>query len=199
MSSRTLTILSRGTLPRAAALLRVQQHQIRFASSAPASKTLDINGRSVTVPTGLFIDNEFRPSIGGNTFAVESPTTGKPILDIQEGRAEDVDYAVEVARRTFEDASWSSTNPTERAALMNRLADLMERDKEDLVHLEMLDTGKTRKQAMGGDFPASVGTLRYYAGWADKVNGLTSFNIPGTFAYTRREPIGVCGQIIPWK
>ena len=83
--------------------------------------------------------------------------------------------------------------------MLNRLAALMERHKEDIIHLEMLDTGKTRRQAENLDFPASVGTLKYYAGWADKVQGLTSFNIPGTFAYTRREPIGVCGQIIPWK
>ena len=73
------------------------------------------------------------------------------------------------------------------------------RDKEDIIALEMLDIGKKYKQASKLDFPASHGTLKYYAGWADKVQGLTSFNIPGTFAYTPREHIGVCGQIIPWN
>lgn len=75
----------------------------------------------------------------------------------------------------------------------------MERNKEDIIALEMLDTGKTYRQASNLDFPGSVGTLKYYAGCADKITGMTSFNIPGTFSYTRREPIGVCGQIIPWK
>lgn len=201
-SVRTATILSRSACSSApirttALLLRQHQH-IRWTSSAP-SKTLHINGRDVSVPTGLFINNEFRKSIGGNTFAIENPTNRKPILDIEEGREEDVNEAVSVARKTFEDSEWSSMNPASRGKILNKLADLMERDSEDLIHLEMLDTGKTRRQAENLDFPASVGTLRYYAGWADKVQGLTSFNIPGTFAYTRREPIGVCGQIIPWK
>lgn len=110
-----------------------------------------------------------------------------------------MNVAVEAARRAFEKSDWADSNPVWRGALLNRLAQLMEREKEDIIALEMLDTGKTPKQAANLDFPGSVGTLKYYAGWADKVLGLTSFNIPGTFAYTRREPVGVCGQIIPWK
>lgn len=170
----------------------------RLASSVSPA-TLTIAGREVQVPTGLFIDNEFRASAGGTTFDVESPTTGKPILSIQEGRAEDVDVAVKAARAAFAGREWGGSNPVRRGDLMLKLAALMERDKEDIIALEMLDTGKTRRQAEGLDFPASVGTLKYYAGWADKIQGLTSFNIPKTFAYTRREAVGVCGQIIPWK
>lgn len=171
---------------------------IRWASSV-ASKNLNINGHDVSVPTGLFINNEFCKSIGGNTFGVENPTNGKQILELQEGREEDVDVAVKAARATFESKEWVGSNPVLRADLLRKLAALMERDKEDIIHLEMLDTGKTRRQTENLDFPASVGTLKYYAGWADKIQGLTSFNIYKTFAYTRRERVGVCGQIFPWK
>lgn len=172
--------------------------QIRFQSTAPSAK-LKIAGRDVSVPTGIFINNEFRTAIGGNTFPVENPATGQVILEIQEGREEDVDKAVEVARKTFESKEWSESNPVFRGELLQKLAQLMARDKDDIIALEMLDSGKTYRQASALDFPGSVGTLKYYAGWADKVMGLSSFNIPGTFAYTRREPIGVCGQIVPWN
>lgn len=173
--------------------------QRRFASGAAPSKTLRIAGRDISVPTGIFINNEFRNSIGGNTFGVENPSTGEGIIQIQEGREEDVNEAVRVARNTFKSREWSEMNPVHRGDLLLRLADLMKKHKDDIIALEMLDTGKTYRQAANLDFPGSVGTLKYYAGWADKILGMTSFNIPGTFAYTRREPLGVCGQIIPWK
>lgn len=195
-SRRAVTIIARQ-----ASFARIRSlsfRQVRWASTVP-SQNLNINGRDVSISTGLFINNEFCKSIGGNTFSVENPTTGKTIIDLQEGREEDVDVAVMAARTTFESKKWAGGNPVHRADLLKKLAALMERDKEDIIHLEMLDTGKTRRQAENLDFPASVGTLKYYAGWADKIQGLTSFNIPGTFAYTRREPVGVCGQIIPWK
>lgn len=174
--------------------------QIRLASTALAqSTTLKIGGRDVSIPTGVFINNEFRQSIEGNTFGVEDPTTGTEVIRIQEAREKDVDEAVKAARKTFQSEEWSQTNPTVRGELLQKLAELMERDKEDIVAIEMLDTGKTYKQAANLDFMGCIGTLKYYAGWADKILGLTSFNIPGTFAYTRREAIGVCGQIVPWK
>lgn len=172
--------------------------QTRSASSA-SPRSINIAGRDVSVPTGLFINNEFVKSIGSNTFGVENPATGKEIIQVEEGREEDVNEAVKVARRAFESEPWADSDPIWRGTLLNKLADLMEREKDDMIALEMLDTGKTFQQASTLDFPGSVGTLRYYAGWADKVLGQTSFNIPKTFAYTRREPIGVCGQIIPWK
>jgi aldehyde dehydrogenase (NAD+) len=172
--------------------------RVRLLSTA-APQTLDINGKKISIPTGLFINNEFVPAIGGNTFGVENPTNGQQFIQIQEGREEDVDVAVKVARKTFESDEWANSNPAWRGELLNKLADLMQRDFEDLVAVEMLDTGKTYAQASSLDVPGSIGTLRYYSGWADKILGLTSFNIPGTFAYTRREPVGVCGQIIPWK
>ncbi|KAL8696404.1 MAG: hypothetical protein Q9224_002816 [Gallowayella concinna] len=172
--------------------------QLRRPASASASQ-LTVNNKSISVPTGLFIDGEFVTSKAGNLFTSENPSTGQELLEIQEGREEDVDEAVKVARRTFDDGSWSGSNPLQRAKLLNNLADIFEKNAEEIVALECADTGKTLNQCSKLDVPGSIGTLRYYAGWADKVLGTTSFNIPGVFAYTRREPIGVCGQIIPWN
>lgn len=163
------------------------------------SETLDLGGRKVAVPTGLFINGEFVKSKQGLKFDVENPATGKPLISIYEGREDDVDEAVKVARHVFDETDWGTSNPTYRAALLHKLADIMEENKDDVVAIECADTGKTPQQCSNLDFPGSVGTLRYYAGWADKILGQASFNIPGTFAYTRREPVGVCGQIIPWK
>ena len=169
----------------------------RWASASAVQLT--INNKSISVPTGLFIDGEFVTARGGHQFASEDPSTGKELARISEGREEDVDTAVLVARRTFDEGSWANSDPTYRAKLLNKLADIFEKNAEELTFLECADTGKTLRQCSALDVPGSIGTLRYYAGWADKVNGLSSFNIPGTFTYTRREPIGVCGQIIPWN
>ena len=164
-----------------------------------ASKTLQINGASISIPTGLFINNTFVDAVGKKEFSVENPATGEETIKIQEGMPEDVDIAVKAARKTFMSKEWKDMSPAYRGTLLNRLADLMEAYKEELIAIEMFDTGKTYKQASTLDLPGSIGTLRYYAGWADKVLGQSSFNIPGTFSYTRREAVGVCGQIIPWK
>lgn len=166
---------------------------------APAPKSLKIQGRNIDIPTGLFIHNEFVEAESKATFGVENPATGEIVVEIQEGRAEDVDIAVIAARKTFKSKEYKTMAPTQRAALLHKLADLMEEHKDNLIAIEMLDTGKTYKQASTLDIPGSIGTLRYYAGWADKILGQSSFNIPGTFAYTKREAVGVCGQIIPWK
>ncbi|KAL4957588.1 aldehyde dehydrogenase domain-containing protein [Aspergillus filifer] len=162
-------------------------------------QTLQLNGRSISVPTGLFINGQFVDSKQGARFDVEDPATGQTLISIVEGREDDVDEAVRVARQVFDAGEWTNANPTYRGSLLSKLADLMEENKDDLIALECADTGKTVPLCSSLDLPGSIGTLRYYAGWADKVRGETSFNIPGTFAYTRREAIGVCGQIIPWN
>lgn len=111
-------------------------------SNMPASKTLKAGDRSISVPTGLFIGNEWVESVAKATFPVENPATGEEIIQIQEGRAEDVDIAVKTARKLFKDPIYRETPPTERAAALFKLADLMEEAKDDLIALEMLDTGK---------------------------------------------------------
>ena len=104
-----------------------------------------------------------------------------------------IDIAVKVARKAFK--TWSKTDARERAKILFRLADLMEQHGDDLIAIECADTGKTFKSCTAIDLPASVATIRYYAGWADKIHG-TTVNTPGMMAYTRREPIGVCGQYV---
>lgn len=177
---------------------RVQKPLFRRWASASANRLI-VNNQTISVPTGLFIDGEFVTAKDGNQFSAEDPGTGKELMKIQEGREEDVDEAVKVARRTFNHSSWASGDPHYRAKLLNNLADIFEKNAAEIAALECADTGKTIRQCSNLDVPGSIGTLRYYAGWADKVLGLTSFNIPGTFAYTRREPVGACGQIIPWN
>ena len=164
-----------------------------------ASTTIEAGGKSISIPTGLFINGKFVAAKAGKTFPTENPATGKEIVRVQEGLAEDVDSAVSAARRTFKSKEWREFGAVNRAKCMIKLADLMEEHFEGLVAIEMLDTGKTRTQAANLDVPGSIGTLRYYAGLADKIMGQSNIDIPKVFGFTRREPIGVCGQIIPWK
>ncbi|CAK4033512.1 Aldehyde dehydrogenase [Lecanosticta acicola] len=162
-------------------------------------QTLDVHGKKISLPTGLFINGDFRAAQAGKTFPVENPATGKEIIQVAEGMPEDVDEAVKVARSVFKSKEYSDFGVINRAKVMHKLADLMEEHFDELVTLEMLDTGKTRHQASNLDVPASIGTIRYFAGWCDKVLGQSNFSIPNVFGYTRREPVGVCGQIIPWN
>lgn len=166
---------------------------------APQAVSVDCGGKSVSIPTGLYINGEFVAAKAGKTFPSENPSTGKEVIQVQEGQAEDVDIAVRAARTCFESEAYAEFGTTNRAACLIKLADLMQESFEELVAIEMLDTGKTRTQAANLDVPASIGTLRYYAGWADKVLGQSNTDIPKVFAFTRREPVGVCGQIIPWN
>jgi len=176
------------------------KHSLDSLSSRKAEpKTLKINGRDVSIPTGLFINGQFVNAREGGTIPVEDPSLRKEVIRVAEGREEDVDDAVEAARRVFDQSDWSQSAPSYRAELLHKLADIMEKNKDELIAIECMDTGKTLKHCTNLDLPGSVGTLRYYAGWADKILGESSFNIANTFAYTRREPVGVCGQIIPWK
>lgn len=150
--------------------------------------------------TGIFIDNEWHRSKSGKTFKTANPTTGETIAEVQEGDAADVDVAVEAANKAFQLGSpWRTMNASQRGSLLHKLADLMERDRTYLASLETLDNGKPYSVAYGADVPASIATLRYYAGWADKNHGQVIPMDGQYFGYTRHEPVGVCGQIIPWN
>lgn len=150
--------------------------------------------------TGIFIDNEWHRSRSGKTFPTLNPTTGETIADVQEGDAADIDIAVNAASKAFKFGSpWRTMDASERGLLLHRLADLMERDRAYLASLETLDNGKPYKAAYEFDVTRSIETLRYYAGWADKNHGKTIPADGNFFAYTRHEPVGVCGQIIPWN
>lgn len=150
--------------------------------------------------TGIFIDNEWHRSKTGKTFPTVNPATGQVIADVQEAGAADIDVAVNAANKAFKLGSpWRTMDASQRGVLLNRLADLLQRDRAYLASLETLDNGKPYTTAYGFDVPASVAALRYYAGWADKNHGQVIPMDGQYFAYTRHEPVGVCGQIIPWN
>jgi aldehyde dehydrogenase (NAD+) len=147
----------------------------------------------------LFIDNRFVNAADHARLEVLDPTTGKIITEISSAGAEDVDMAVDAAKRAFlPDSEWRRMDASERGRLLNKLADAMERDLHYIASLETLDNGKPIA-ASYWDVDFSIKTLRYYAGLADKVHGLTIPADGDVFAYTRSEPIGVCAQIIPWN
>ena len=149
--------------------------------------------------TGILIGDEFRPSASGKTFATVNPATEEVICQVAEGDAADVDLAVHAARSAFETGPWSRMDARDRGILLNRLADLAEQNLDELAALETLDNGKPISDSRAADLPLVVDCLRYYAGWADKIHGDTIPVRGNYFTYTRREPIGVCGQIIPWN
>jgi phenylacetaldehyde dehydrogenase len=147
----------------------------------------------------LFIDGAFAAAQSGKVFPVFNPATGDVLAHVAEGDSADIDRAVAAARRAFESGPWPSMSPSERSRLIYRLADKLEERLEDFALLESLDNGKPLAVARVADVPLSVDNLRYMAGWATKIVG-ESIPIPGEFhAYTRREPIGVVGQVIPWN
>src|SRR6266851_6162617 len=147
----------------------------------------------------MFIGGKWVDSVSGKTFATLNPATGEPICQIAEGDKADVDLAVKAARKAFDSGPWSKLNASERGRLLNKLADLIEKNKEELAALESLDNGKPYQIALNVDLPLTVKCYRYYAGWADKIHGKT-IPIEGPFfCYTRHEPVGVVGQIIPWN
>lgn len=137
--------------------------------------------------------------MSGKTFASIDPSTEETIADIAEGGAEDVDRAVAAARAALEDGPWASMDARERGRLMMKWADLIEDHMEELARLEVLDNGKPIAEALGYDIPSSAATIRYFAGWADKIEGKTIPIAGPHFTYTRREPVGVCALIIPWN
>ncbi|KAL7809846.1 aldehyde dehydrogenase domain-containing protein [Trichoderma aethiopicum] len=150
-----------------------------------------------TQPIGLFINNEFVESVDKKKFEVINPATEEVITSVCEGTEKDVDLAVAAARKAF-NTTWRTTSPGERGRLMLKLADLAEKNLELLAAVESLDNGKSITMAKG-DVGAVVGCIRYYGGWADKIEGKTLDIAPDMFNYTRPEPLGVCGQIIPWN
>ncbi|KAJ9442147.1 Aldehyde dehydrogenase family 2 member B4 [Diplonema papillatum] len=160
------------------------------------------------IETGLFIGGEFVKSRSGKTFTTEDPATGKPICEVQEAHEEDVNDAVQAANDAFY-GEWGATGGYHRSRLMNKLADLMERNAGELAALESLDNGKAVGDSAAADIPLAIAYFRYFAGWADKaLTGLTTeVSGPGTGytgrnhfnSYTRMEPVGPVGQIIPWN
>ncbi|CBF74652.1 hypothetical protein AN4126.2 [Aspergillus nidulans FGSC A4] len=156
------------------------------------------NGVSYSQPTGLFINNEFVPAASGKTLTTVNPYDESIIATVSSAGPKDVDRAVAAARQAFA-SEWRGLTPSERGLLLLRLADLCDRDKEILATIDAWDNGKPYEQALGEDIAEVIAVFRYYGGWADKIHGSTIDTGDAKFAYTRHEPLGVCGQIIPWN
>lgn len=148
--------------------------------------------------TKLLINNEWVDAADGRCFETINPATGEAIAEVAEGSAADIDRAVKVARRALESGPWSTMDAVDRGKLLLKLAELVEKNAKELAALESLNSGKTINDAVG-DMGGVAATLRYYGGWADKIEGRT-VPVPGNFlSYTLRQPVGVVGQIIPWN
>ncbi|MBM7715698.1 acyl-CoA reductase-like NAD-dependent aldehyde dehydrogenase [Bacillus thermophilus] len=147
----------------------------------------------------LFIDGGWHESADGQTFETINPATGEVLAHVHEAREKDIDRAVEAAVKAFEEGSWSKISASDRSKLMHKLADLMERDFEILAQLDTLDNGKPIQEMRNADLPGAIDQLRYFAGWATKMTGQTIPVSKSFFNYTRHEPVGVVGQIIPWN
>jgi len=149
--------------------------------------------------TKLLIGDKWRDAVSGKTFPTLNPATEEVIADVAEGDAKDIDLAVKAARQAFESGPWSKMDARDRGKLLTRLADRIAENFDELAALETLDNGKPIRDARAADLPLVIDCLHYYAGWADKIHGNTIPVRGNFFCYTRREPVGVCGQIIPWN
>ncbi|KAI3878123.1 hypothetical protein MKX03_036922 [Papaver bracteatum] len=149
--------------------------------------------------TKLLINGEFVNSASGKTFPTLDPRTGNVIAHVAEGDAEDINRAVAAARKAFDDGPWPKMTAYERSRVLLRFADLIDKHTDELAALETWDNGKTYEQAAQIELPMISRLIRYYAGWADKIHGLTVQADGPYHVQTLHEPIGVVGQIIPWN
>lgn len=156
------------------------------------------NGKTYTQPTGLFINNEWVPSSKNIKITSINPADESEITSVHAAESEDVDKAVTAARAAF-NGPWRDLPPSERGDLLYKLSQLVEEHKEVLATIETWDNGKPYTVARDEDIAEVVGTLKYYAGWADKIHGQVIDSGAAKMAYTIKEPLGVCGQIIPWN
>jgi aldehyde dehydrogenase (NAD+)/phenylacetaldehyde dehydrogenase len=151
--------------------------------------------------SSIVIDGERTAASSGATIPVFDPATGQVLTRVAAGGADDVDTAVRSAQRAF-DEDWRDLRTSARGRALLHLADLMEVHAEELATLETLDNGKPLTESLYLDVAVAAETIRYYGGWATKIGGTTPSVSPpvgSAFAYTRREPYGVVGAIVPWN
>lgn len=167
-----------------------------------AEKTVELKPRLADFLKGtkkLYINGKWVESVTGKTFESLNPATGEVLAVVSEAGTDDVDAAVKAARRAFDEGPWSKMSAAQRSRLIYKLADLMEEHQEELAQLETLDNGKPIRESSKADVPLAIEHFRYYAGWATKIVGQTIPVQGPFFNYTRHEPVGVVGQIIPWN
>ena len=156
-------------------------------------------------PKKLLIDGKWLSAVSEKTFEVKNPATGATIARAAEGDKADIDAAVRAARRAFESGSWPAMTPSERSKVVWRIGDLVSKYADELAELESLDNGKPMAVARVADVALAADMFQYMAGWCTKIEGktipLSVLYTPGVqyHSYTRPEPIGVVGQIIPWN
>jgi acyl-CoA reductase-like NAD-dependent aldehyde dehydrogenase len=154
----------------------------------------------LAAPHRLLIGAERTEAADGRTFATLDPSTGREIAQVAQAGAQDVDRAVKAAREAFADGPWASMPAAGREGLMRALADAMEARAQELAQIESLDNGKPVGLAQYVDVNGAIAHLRYFAGWPTKIEGgVLPVAAPNMHCYTRREPVGVCAQIIPWN
>ncbi|MGH2805687.1 MAG: aldehyde dehydrogenase family protein [Actinomycetota bacterium] len=146
----------------------------------------------------LVIGGKRVDAVSGDTFEVIDPSTGQAFAEVPRGGVEDVDAAVAAAREAFEDGRWRNLRPGKRTEILFKLAELIKRNAIELTQLEAMDVGKPVAIASAEMWVAGD-VFRYYAGWPTKFFGETNQSDPDSFIFTLREPIGVCGGIIPWN
>ena len=151
------------------------------------------------IASKMFIDGKWCEAISGQTREIINPFNQETIATVAEGDESDARAAIAAARKAFDQGDWATTPATERGRIVRRIAEFIERDKEELANLESLDTGKTVEESRV-DMDDIAGVFRYYAEIADKDGGeLIDSPIPNTISKVVREPVGVCGQITPWN
>jgi aldehyde dehydrogenase (NAD+) len=168
-------------------------------ATMPAEKKAAVRKPVVKEQQPMLIGGKWVDSVSGKTFPTINPATGETICHVAEGDKADIELAVKAARKAFESGPWPKMNAAERGRLLYKLADLIEEHLEELAALETLDNGKPVKDSRAADLPLTIKCYRYYAGWADKIHGKTIPIEGNYFCYTRHEPVGVVGQIIPWN
>jgi len=161
--------------------------------------TATVTPQSIVKQTKLLINGEFVHAASGKTFETPNPSTGETLAMVAEADREDVDRAVKAAREAFETGPWSKMSARERGRLIYKLTELIKENAHELAMLDTLDNGKPIFETTNVDLPLVIDCMEYYAGWADKIEGDT-IPVNGDFLnYTLKEPVGVCGQIIPWN
>jgi acyl-CoA reductase-like NAD-dependent aldehyde dehydrogenase len=174
-------------------MITISADALPDALSAPAREFISQSHR-------LLIGSERPEAADGRTFATLDPATGNEIAEVAQGGAEDVERAVASAREAFADGPWASLPAAGRERLMLALAEAIEARAEEIAQIESLDNGKPVGLAQYVDVAGTVAHLRYFAGWPTKIEGnVLPVSAPNIHCYTRREPVGVCAQIVPWN
>ncbi len=169
-----------------------------FERAAAGAKSSSVRDFLHGPAKNLLIGGKWLPAKSGKSFETINPANEEVLAIAAEGDKADVDDAVKAARNAFENGTWPAMGPHQRARYLYKIADLVEAHREDLAELITLDNGKPISES-DVEVTRTVDTFRYYAGWATKFYGETNPSDPGFFNYTLREPIGVCGQIVPWN